>query len=456
LKNLSFKIILVILSSLIIPIVCQAEEPNIPLWVTEPPNLPEHYWGVGQAPIDNNKEEARDLAYQRAVGQLALMAGQTITSSFEDYLSEIKVGKKWKEKSQAIQSVKTMAIHTLRGITIKDFWTNESKKIYYVLVVIEQKEADRQINEEVERLNDKELRELVQKGISRLEVELVRVDEKVTGLETIYGDLLKRLARLEEAAEWGRPIEGLVGFGDRVKELEEAIASGRDPNKVERELTATEWFEKGYNLQREIWGKKKIPELAEVVNYYTRVLELNPNFATAYNNRGVAYYNKGEYDQAIWDFDRALKIKPDLVEAYYGRGTTYADKGEYSWAIRDFDRALKIKPKYAEAYYNRGVIYGNKDKHDRAIWDFDQALKIKPDLVEAYYNRGVAYYNKGEYDRAIWDFDRALKINPDDAEAYWTRGLTYKHKGKLDAADRDFNKACQLGYQGACQELEGK
>ena len=62
---------------------------------------------------------------------------------------------------------------------------------------------------------------------------------------------------------------------------------------------------------------------------YTKVIQLNPDDASAYNNRGGAYYLKEEYKPAIVDFTKAIQLKPDYAEAYNNRGVAYHLKEEY-------------------------------------------------------------------------------------------------------------------------------
>src|SRR3954471_10753359 len=45
--------------------------------------------------------------------------------------------------------------------------------------------------------------------------------------------------------------------------------------------------------------------------------------AESYLNRGVASFKKGNYDQAIANYDRAIKLKPAYVIAYYDRGLAH-------------------------------------------------------------------------------------------------------------------------------------
>ena len=76
----------------------------------------------------------------------------------------------------------------------------------------------------------------------------------------------------------------------------------------------------------------------------------------AFNNRGIVYDHKGEYDRAIADYDRAIELVPNDATAYNNRGVAYGKKGDYDRAIRDYDQAIRLKPDHANAFINRGTI----------------------------------------------------------------------------------------------------
>jgi len=116
--------------------------------------------------------------------------------------------------------------------------------------------------------------------------------------------------------------------------------------------------------------------------------------------------------------------------AYNNRGLTYMRKGQYDRAIPDFSKAIEIDPMYARAYYNRGIAYGKKDQHDRAIADFTKAIEIDPKYAAAYNNRGMTYLRKDQYDQAISDLTKAIEIDPRFAEDFNNRGMTYVKKGQ--------------------------
>ncbi len=66
------------------------------------------------------------------------------------------------------------------------------------------------------------------------------------------------------------------------------------------------------------------------------------NDAWAYYNRGLAYFEKGQYDQAISDYTKALEINPRYARAYYDRGSAYARKGQYDKAWEDVHKAQDL------------------------------------------------------------------------------------------------------------------
>ena len=175
--------------------------------------------------------------------------------------------------------------------------------------------------------------------------------------------------------------------------------------------------------------------------------------AAFYVNRGLAHYNKGQYDEAISDYTEALKINPRYAETYVNRGTAYYSKGQFDQAISDCTEALKINPRLAEAYFNRGTAYGNKDQYDEAISDFTKGLEINPRDADAYVNRGTAYGKKGQYDQAISDYNKALEIGPISAEA--CNNLAWLLATAKEPRIRNGKKAVELALR-ACELSEWK
>jgi len=167
------------------------------------------------------------------------------------------------------------------------------------------------------------------------------------------------------------------------------------------------------------------------------------NRSIIYGDRGTAYYNKGDYDLAIQDYDRAIRLHPNDTSLYVARGDAYKKKSDYDRAIQDFNEAIQLNSNYERAYYDRGSDYIDKDDYDRAIQDFDEAIHLND--ANAYNNRGVAYLKRGgaherkdDYRRAIHDYNEAIRLNSNYTIAYGNRADTYFAQSNLTAAIADY------------------
>jgi len=98
--------------------------------------------------------------------------------------------------------------------------------------------------------------------------------------------------------------------------------------------------------------------------------------AYAYNNRGLARSDQGDYEGAIADYTQAIKLNPDYADAYVNRGVARYHLKEYEGAIADYNQAIKLNPDYAGAYYNRGLAYNDLEDKPKALEDFRQAAEL--------------------------------------------------------------------------------
>jgi len=203
------------------------------------------------------------------------------------------------------------------------------------------------------------------------------------------------------------------------------------------QLTAEEWLNSAYN-------KGESGDYQGAIADYNQAINIKPDYALAYNNRGNAKSDLGDYQGAIADYNQAINIKPDYADAYYNRGIAKSDLGDYQGAIADYNQAINIKPDDADAYLNRGVAKYNLGDKQGAIADYNQAINIKPDYADAYNNRGIAKKNLGDKQGAIADYNQAINIKPDYALAYNNRGNAKSNLGDYQGAIADYNQAINI------------
>ena len=62
---------------------------------------------------------------------------------------------------------------------------------------------------------------------------------------------------------------------------------------------------------------------------------------------------------AIADYTKAIEINPNYASTYYNRGILKKDLKDYSGAIADYTKAIELDPNFAFAYVNRGISKEN-------------------------------------------------------------------------------------------------
>ena len=75
----------------------------------------------------------------------------------------------------------------------------------------------------------------------------------------------------------------------------------------------------------------------------TEKISLNPRDDLEYYKRGKIYFNLGNYEQAIWDYNQAIKLNPHVINYYYSRGVCYKKFGKNAEAEKDFAKAKELR-----------------------------------------------------------------------------------------------------------------
>ena len=66
--------------------------------------------------------------------------------------------------------------------------------------------------------------------------------------------------------------------------------------------------------------------------------------ALDYFNDALAAYQSGNFSEAIKNYNKAIEINPDYADAYYNRGNAKGALGNMQGAIEDFNKALQLNP----------------------------------------------------------------------------------------------------------------
>jgi len=105
----------------------------------------------------------------------------------------------------------------------------------------------------------------------------------------------------------------------------------------------------------------------------------------------------------------ALLENEDDTALYLGRANIYFEKGDYEAAISDYDYYLN-EWKDAVAFGNRGYCHFVLENLDAALEDLDSCIELKDDYAWAYYTRGQILQAQEKFEEAKEDYEKANSL----------------------------------------------
>lgn len=238
---------------------------------------------------------------------------------------------------------------------------------------------------------------------------------------------------------------------------------------------AKKFFELGKNPDLKDDEKK--------IKYFTKAIELNPNYAEAYYERGYtiahtltwhgSWFNSdGSLDDVRFnderardDFTKAIELNPKFVEAYFERGKVYYGicrriPDPYAKkTIKDFEKVVELNPSYKnfEVYFELGCSYFDIFKDYKKTIDYCKKYLQNREKVGNYpaedYDSleliGKSNYELKNYEEAILYCNKAIESYTaqygDNKYPYmfkinFTRGKSYAALGNYEKALEDYNE----------------
>ena len=125
--------------------------------------------------------------------------------------------------------------------------------------------------------------------------------------------------------------------------------------------------------------------------------------------QGISQARKGDYETAIDFFNKAIASNPQSAEAYYHRGLAYYNTGNPEQAIADYDSSLNLDSR-VNVYLSRAKAFLDLDKIQSSIIDLQVVFSLDPNCDKAYKLRANICLRLKEYERAIDYLKQAGKI----------------------------------------------
>jgi Flp pilus assembly protein TadD len=155
-------------------------------------------------------------------------------------------------------------------------------------------------------------------------------------------------------------------------------------------------------------------------------------------------------ERAVEEFKTAMKARGDDWASYANLGDFYLERGDFADAVKDYENARRLEPRMIEVLMNESVAYSNMKRNDQAEQCLRRALETEPDNAAANFNLGLLLAEEGKTDEAEKALRKAIKSDSRPcgawcpAAANYNLGVILAGRKNMSEAIALCRKACEL------------
>lgn len=212
----------------------------------------------------------------------------------------------------------------------------------------------------------------LRRALAVLRDKLRHIENPLTELK-LYADGKRIRVEIEGRAMEAESGQLLLDFKEgELSRLFEFPVKDRGAIERDRKLSAERWFQRGLELEQ------SAAPAENVIEAYTKALELDPKSAGALVNLGTIYFNARSWTEAERYYRQALEVDPEYALAHFDLANLYDERGDRTQALAHYEAALRISPNYADAHYNVALLYQGSNQPMKAVRHWTTYLKLDP------------------------------------------------------------------------------
>ena len=163
----------------------------------------------------------------------------------------------------------------------------------------------------------------------------------------------------------------------------------------------------------------------------------------------VIYSARGEFDKAIEYWNKLLELNPDYQKVHKNIGSALFKLDRYEDAVDHWQKACEKDGSDFELYNNIAAAMVHLGKVEDAIAYWNVSLGINSDQPKIHNKMALFYYQQGNEGKAVEQWKKARGLNPDFARVLNDLAWVYSTSKdpqlyKPDAAVPLAQRACEL------------
>ncbi|SRR5208283_1154076 len=143
----------------------------------------------------------------------------------------------------------------------------------------------------------------------------------------------------------------------------------------------------------------------DAIDYYWAAQAKDPHNAVLLNKIGISQLQLHRYKEARKTFELSIRTDKNYANAYANLGVVYYEEGNLGKSIRSYDKAILMDKDEAVFYNNRAASLFGKKEFAKASADYAKAIELDPDILERSERGGGAQARlPSPQDRAHYDY----------------------------------------------------
>lgn len=188
-------------------------------------------------------------------------------------------------------------------------------------------------------------------------------------------------------------------------------------------------------------------QLEEAAQCYRQALTIK-NDAFGHFNLGTVLYGLGQHQEAIAEFEQTLELDPQFADAWNSMGETMRDQGRMDDAVRCYKKALELQPQHGRALYNLGEYLCLAERIKEAIPYFEAS-----DFADSQERALQCLYKTRQFEQFKQRFDALTTDSPHDSILLATLATHYAANFHQDIAYDFCKKPMDYVYHTHIDEL---
>ena len=169
----------------------------------------------------------------------------------------------------------------------------------------------------------------------------------------------------------------------------------------------------------------------DAVQCYRQMLQLEPDTAVVYCNRGIALDAMNRPEDALACCLSALQLNPTHLESQLLSVILFRKTGRLAESVASAQAALQLRPDSVPLHYSLGITLRQQKKLDEALASFRHALRIDPDYADALSHEASVFCVLGKLDEAEARYRRVLQLKPDSDITQVSLAMVLLERGKF-------------------------